>query len=428
MQDSRWLHVLRRCFLFCFLLLVPRLAPAQQNGQQNGWVATWGTSPEPAEKDGKDPLLNLEDQTVRQRVRVSIGGPLIRIRLSNEYASSPLLIDALTVAKPVDVASVQASSLRRVTFGGKNSVEIPSRAAALSDPVPFAVTDCEELSISIHFPKRVVAPTMHALALKRAVISERGNYAETERIEAGTVSRLSILVTAVMVPAQPRQRVVVTFGDSVTDGDGSTPEMDHNWPSELARRLAKAGEGRKVAIVNEGIAGNRLLSDGTAIVATFGESGETRFERDALGIPGVTHVVLLEGTNDIGFPGAKLGELSLADAREAKRSADLIRAYRELIARAHARGVKLIGATMAPFEGVDIRGYYSEAKEATRQAVNQWIRSSGVFDGVIDFDAVLRDRAHPSRMAARFASEDHLHPNDAGYHAMADAVDLRLLQ
>jgi lysophospholipase L1-like esterase len=178
--------------------------------------------------------------------------------------------------------------------------------------------------------------------------------------------------------------------------------------------------------VNEGIAGNRLLDDGP--IANLGISALARFDKDALSVPGVTHIVLLEGINDLGFPGAKLGRLSLADPGDTRSAEDLIGAYRQLISRAHAHRIKLIGSTMTPCEGVDIPGYYSEAKEATRQTVNNWIRTSHAFDSVVDFDAVLRDPDHPSRLLPRFASEDHLHPNDAGYQAMAEAIDLALFQ
>jgi lysophospholipase L1-like esterase len=233
----------------------------------------------------------------------------------------------------------------------------------------------------------------------------------------------------VLVPAQPAQRLVVAFGDSVTDGDGSTVDADRNWPSDLVRRLVATPEGSKVAVVNEGIVGNRLLNDCfIASAGCFGVSALARFDRDALAQPGVTHIVLLEGINDIGFPGAELGGGYLADAADVRTSEDLIGAYRQLISRAHAHGVKIIGATITPFEGVDVPGYYSESKEAVRRGVNKWIRSSGSFDGVIDFDAVLRDPDHPTRLLPRFASEDRLHPNDLGYQAMADAIDVALFK
>jgi lysophospholipase L1-like esterase len=414
-----WKLALTGCLPF-----VPQLAAAQGNA----WIATWASSPQPTDADPDEPLLKIEDQTVRERVRVAIGGARIRVRLSNEYGSTPLLVGSVTVATPADAASIEPGPIQTVTFGGRNSVMIAAGAPVVSDPVTFRVASGAEISISLYFPKRVATPTLHALALKRAVVSQRGDQTRAERIEGGVVTRSSISVTAVLVPAQPSQRLVVAFGDSVTDGDGSTVDADHNWPSDLNRRLGKTLGGSKVAVVNAGIAGNRLLSDGSGISASFGSSGVARFDRDVLALPGVTHVVLLEGLNDIGFPGAKLGEQYLANPADVPTAEELIGAYLQLISRAHAHGVKLIGATINPFEGADLPDYYSEAKEATRQAVNKWIRASSSFDGVIDFDAILRDPEHPSRLLPRFAFQDHLHPNDEGYRAMADAIDLALFK
>jgi lysophospholipase L1-like esterase len=327
---------------------------------------------------------------------------------------------------PNDAASVKSGSIHAVTFGGRNSITIPAGAPALSDPVDFPVAYGAEISVSLYFPQRVSTPTWHALALKRAVVSPHGDDTHKERMRGGTEVPSLLLISAVLVPAQRSQRVIVAFGDSIVDGDGSTVEADRNWPSDLIRRLGKGAGGSKWAVVNEGIAGNRLLDDGP--IASLGVSALARFDRDALSVPGVTHIVLLEGINDLGFPGAKLGRLSLADPGDTRSAEDLIGAYCQLISRAHARGIKLIGSTMTPCEGVDIPGYYSEAKEATRQTVNKWIRTSRAFDGVVDFDAVLRDPDRPSRLLPSFASEDHLHPNDAGYQALADAVDLALFQ
>ncbi len=415
-----------RNFVLVFLTLV---VPQHAEAQRNTWIATWAASPQPAAPNPKQPLLNIENQTVRERVRISIGGAQICIRLSNEFGSAPLLVGSATVAAPVDPASVSPGSIQILTFGGRTSVTIPAGAPILSDPITFPVMPGTEISISLYFPTRVATPTMHHLALKRAVVSQPGDHTRDEKIEAASTSKASIAVTEVLVPAQPSHRLVVAFGDSITDGDGSTVDADHNWPSDLIRRLAKTPESSKVAVVNGGIAGNRLLEDCFIPGAgCFGVSALARFDRDALSMPGVTHIVLLEGVNDICFPGAKLGDRFLADPADALTPDDLIGAYRQLIARAHARGINLIGATITPLEGVEVPGYYSEAKEATRQAVNKWIRTSGSFDGVIDFDAVLRDPDHLSRLLPRFASQDHLHPNDAGYQAMADAIDLALLK
>jgi len=414
------MNPLRNCVL-C-LLFVSQLDVAPRNV----WIATWAASPEAAASDPDEPLLKIEDQTVRERVRVSIGGVQICLRLSNEYGSAPLLIGAVTVAASNGSTNIMPGSSRAVTFGGRNSVTIPGGTPALSDPVAFPVAPGAEISISVYFPKGVATPTLHALALKRAVVSQHGDQTHAEKIEGGAVSESSILISAVLVPSQSSQRLVVAFGDSVTDGDGSTVDADHNWPSDLIRRLGKTPGGSKVAVVNEGIAGNRLLSDGSGISAGFGVGALARFDRDVLTLPGVTHIVLSEGLNDIGFPGAKLNGGYLADPADVRSPEDLIDAYRQLISRAHAHGIKLIGATISPCEGFVIPGYYSESKEAVRQAVNRWIRTSGSFDAVIDFDAVLRDPDHPTRVLPRFASPDHLHPNDIGYQAMADAIDLAL--
>jgi lysophospholipase L1-like esterase len=429
------MNILRSCALVCFLLFISQLAGAPRDASRQAWIATWAASPEPADPDPDEPLLQIEDQTVRERVRVSAGGTQICIRLSNEYGSAPLLVGSATVAAPNDPASVRPGSIQTVTFGGSKSVTIPAGAPVLSDPAAFPVSSGAEISISLYFPKRVATPTLHSLALKRAVVSQHGDYTRAEKTEGGAASESSILVSAVLVPAQPSQRLVVAFGDSITDGDRSTVDADHNWPSDLIRRLGKTPEGSKLAVVNAGIVGNRLLSDGSTVLngglgfgAGFGVSALARFDRDALALPGVTHIVLLEGINDIGFPGTKLNGHYLADPADVRTPKELIDGYRQLISRAHARGVKLIGATIGPFEEVGMPGYYSESKEAFRQSVNKWIRTSGAFDAVIDFDAVLRDPDHPSRLSPRFASQDHLHPNDVGYQAMADAIDVALFQ
>ena len=236
-----------------------------------------------------DPAWDNTDQTVRERLRLSVGGRQIRIHLSNEYGSAPVLVG-------------------------------------------------------------------------------QGDHTRAARIDGGAVSESSILVSVVLVPADASHRLIVAFGDSIIDGDGSTVDADHNWPSDLIRRLQKTPEGSKLAVVNAGIAGNRLLSDGVSISFGFGASGLARFDRDALLLPGVTHIVLLEGINDIGFPGAKLRGEYLADPADALSVEDLMGAYRQLISRAHAHGVKLIGATMTPFEGAAIPGYYSESKEGVRKS------------------------------------------------------------
>jgi lysophospholipase L1-like esterase len=414
------MKALRNCALVSLFLYASQPVGASSNG----WIATWASSPQAKGPNPREPLLNIDNQTVRERMRVSIGGSEIRFRFSNEFGSSPLLISSATVAIPTDASSVKQESIRSVTFQGHKSVTIPAGAPLLSDPVTFPVTSGTEISISISFPKRVTTPTLHAFAFKHTVVSRSGDFTHTEKIQPAALSTAWIAVSAVLVPTPPSEQLVVAFGDSITDGDGSTVDADNNWPSDLVRRTAKAPTASSFAVINEGLVGNRLLRDGDV----FGISGLARFDRDVLALPGVTHVVLLEGINDICFPGAKMDGQYLADPAETPSAQDITDAYRQLISRAHVRGVKVIGATLTPCEGVDITGYYSEAKEATRQSINKWIRTSGAFDGVIDFDAVMRDPDYPSQLLPRFASKDHLHPNDEGYKAMADSIDLNLFR
>ena len=418
-------------FLLCVSLL---LTPTIASPQPNAWIATWASSPQPTNPNPNLPMLNIENQTVRERVRISIGGSEIRIRLSNEYGSVPLLVGAVTVATPTDVSGVRPDTIHNATFSGRNSITIPPGAPILSDPITFPISRGAEISVSIYLPKRVTSPTVHALSLKRAIISQPGDQTRAERIDGGATSKSSILISAVLVPKQPSQRLLVAFGDSIVDGDGSTVDADHNWPSDLVRRLSGSSRTSDLAVVNEGLAGNRLITSDDGISARvglsagLGASGLARFDRDVIGLPGATHIVLVEGLNDISFPGAKIDGEYLADPTDVRTAEDLIEAYLQLISRAHAHGLKLIGSTITPCEGADLPGYYSESKDEVRQRLNQWIRTSGSFDGVIDFDAVLRDPDHPSRLLPRFASSDHLHPNDLGYQALVDAIDLTLFQ
>jgi lysophospholipase L1-like esterase len=414
--------------LLCILVLVSNFTEASRST----WVATWVASPEWADPDPKQRLLNIDGQTVRERVRVSIGGRQLRIQFSNEYGSAPLRIGSATVALPEDPGSVTPTSIQTLAFKGRPAVAIPAGATVLSDAVNFPVSAGAELTLTLYFPDRISAATFHEIALKRAVISSRGDYAHAPKIDADATSRALISVSAVLVPARPSQRLIVMLGDSIVDGYGSTFDADRNWPNDFFRRLQGVPGYSEMAVVNAGIGGNRLLSDGfvagTGFGAGFGLSALARFDRDALAIPGVTHIVLLDGINDIGFPGAKLEGRFFADPADLRTPRDLIDAYRKLISQAHAHGIKLIGATLTPFEGVDLPGYYSDSKEMTRQAVNEWIKTSGSFDGVIDLDAVLRDPKHPGRLLPRYASKDRFHPNDEGYQAMADAIDLGLFK
>src|SRR5215475_3692428 len=276
---------MKPCVAICFLFFVSELVA----GPTNAWIATWATSPQSGTPNPREPLLSIDNQTVRERVRASIGGSQIRLRFSNEFGSSPLLIGATTVAIPTDASSVKQESIQNVTFEGRNSVTIPAGAPVLSDPITLPVTSGAEISISIYFPKRVATPTLHAFAFKHAVLSQHGDFTHEKKIDAAALSTASILVTAVLVPSQPSNRLVVAFGDSISDGDGSTVDAENNYPDNLIRRIARTSKGSTLAVVNEGIVSNRLLRD----TDIFGVSGLARFDRDALVLPGVSHIVLL---------------------------------------------------------------------------------------------------------------------------------------
>ena len=393
--------------------------------QHREWIATWTASPEAADPDPDDALLNLKDETVRERARISVGGPQIRIVLSNEYGSAPLVVGRVSAGVARSKEEVVTGSLRGVTFDGKDRISIAAGATATSDPVDLRVESDTELAISLYIPQQVTGVTWHSLAMKQAVISKHGDHTRDTIMDTNKTSDSSVFLKQVLVPSHPRLKVIVAFGDSIVDGDKSTPEEDNGWPHDLFKRLLASGDVR-FSVVNEGIAGNRLLKDGP--LASLGASGLSRFQRDALDVPGVTDILLLEGTNDIGFPEAKLHDFLLASARDAPTTEDMIRAYRQIIVESHARGIRVIGCTIMPTEGAAIANYHTNTKEHIRQAVNDWIRTGGAFDAVIDFDTVMRDQEQPSRLNPHFASDDHLHPNAMGYQKMADATDLSLLR
>lgn len=393
-------------------------APKPGQAHARNWIASWAASPQQAGPGPQGPGPDLGGRTLRQRVHLSAGGETLRLRLSNELSAAPLSIGAVTVALPDGVAGIRAGSSRPVTFSGRSAALIPAGAPLVSDPVAFAVKPGTDVTISIYCPADAKSVTLHADGLSTSVISPPGDFTASSVMAQASTTTQRLLVSAVLVRASAQARGIVAFGDSITDGTRSTVDADRRWPDVLAHRFA--ARGWTVGIANAGIAGNRLLRDGA------GAGALARLDRDVLALPGVTHVIVLEGINDIGWPGAKWGEHYLEDPKNAATAEDLIAAYRQIIDRVHAHGAKVIGATLTPFEGTDLPGYYSAEKESVREAVNRWIRRSGAFDGVIDFDAAIRDPAHPSGAVPEFISGDHIHPTDAGYEAMGQAVPLEL--
>jgi lysophospholipase L1-like esterase len=396
---------------------------ARSQPAADAWIGTWSASPQPVwEADFFAPVpipRSLRNQTIRQVARVSLGGNRVRVELSNEYGTQPLVIGAAHVALAGDGVAIRPGSDRPLTFGGEPSVTVPPGAPVLSDPVDLAVEPLGSVAVSLFLPEVTPATTWHNEGVQTAYISSEGDFAGAADFKPAHMLLSRIFLSGIMVDAAPDARAVVTFGDSITDGATSTPDANHRWPDFLAERLAEAGA--KVAVLNEGISGARVLSD------RMGDNALARFDRDVLSHPRADTVVLMMGINDIGWP-----DTILVPKSEAAPSAQqIITGYEQLIARAHLHGMRIIGATLTPFEdtfrGNPLFGYYTEAKEAKRQAVNQWIRTSGAFDGVIDFDAAVRDPQNPKHIRAEFDSGDHLHPQDDGLRAMAAAVDLKLL-
>ena len=351
-------------------------------------------------------------------VHTSIGGNRVRITLSNAYGGSPLLIGAAHIARRGKDSAIVSGSDHALTFSGKPSFSIPIGAIVISDPANLEVPQAGDLAISIFVPGDTGPATLHSVGLHTTYISKEGDATGAPEMADAATSQSFFWLSSVEVAAAANVAAVVTFGDSITDGTRSTPNTNSSWPSFLAARLLSNRATAHIAVLNEGISGNRILRDG------IGPAGLARFGRDVLTQPGVKWVTILQGINDIG---AGIGEAFVFGPRpnappgENPTPDDLIGAYRQMIERAHTHGIKVIGCTLLPFEGA---AYYSDNGNATRQAVNQWIRTGGAFDAVIDFDAVIRSPKNPNAFRPEFDSGDHLHPNDAGYKAMADAVDL----
>jgi lysophospholipase L1-like esterase len=391
-------------------------AEAAENG---GWIGTWAASAQPVWSGDffappKVPA-NLFDQTVRELATVSIGGARLRVRLSNEYGTRPLVVSAAHVAVRDKASAIVAGTDRALTFAGKSSFTIPPGAPAISDPVDLAVGPLSTLAISLFFAEVTPPTTMHWDGHQTAYVAAGNHVADTD-FKADSTMTAKVFLSEIMVDAQPGARAIVMFGDSITDGDGSTLDADKRWPDLLARRL-KERQGPPVAVINQGISGARILKD------RMGVNALARFDRDVLLQLHADTVVLMMGINDIGWP-----QSLLAPDEKIPAAADVIAGYEQLIERAHLHGLRIFGATLTPFEdtfhGTPLFGYYSPEKDKVREEVNAFIRTGGKFDGVIDFDAVVRDPARPAHVKAEFDAGDHLHPSDAGYVAMADSIDL----
>jgi len=412
-------------------LLATGAATVAQGSRAEHWVGTWATAvvPRPQAAPGGNPgpgpaPLNFNNQTLRQVVHVSLGGGRVRVVLSNAFGTSPLVVGGASVALRQKDARIVGGSNRPLTFSGNPTTTVAAGAIAVSDAVTLTVPALADLAIDVFLPADTAASpsplTTHNGALQTNYVSTAGNHVGAGEFPVSTTTQAWFFLSAVDVIAPASVGAVVAFGDSITDGTLSTPDTNNRWPDSLARRLMPAGRGgtpQPMGVLNEGIAGNRVLTD------FVGPNALARFDRDVLAQSGVSHVILLEGINDLGLAG---------NGQPIPSAADIIAGHKQIVERAHAHGLKVIAGTLLPFEGTNLGaiapGYYSSEKDSRRQALNERIRADRGYDGVIDFEAAVRDPSQPLQLLAQLKGADNLHLNDAGYQAMANAVNLALLR
>jgi len=447
-MTRRRLHVL--AFVTVVVVHVAAAAAQTNSRKPENWVPTWGTAqqlvrtPPPAPvanapaatapaapaglaatsataQRGRGPagstfrVTTLSNQTVRMIVRTSIGGRRARVKLSNALGSSRVLVGAAHLAKRGTGSAIVPGTDRALTFAGQASFTMMPGVVVVSDPVDIDVPVLGDLVVSLYLPSDTGPPTTHATALHTTYVSTEGDFTSQSEFPLAGTSQQYYWVSSVEVDAPAESAAIVAFGDSITDGARSTPDTNNSWPALLAARLGADKSTAHIAVINEGIGGNRLFTDAAGLA---GVSALARFDRDVLSHPNVKWLMILEGINDI-------GTLASAAATTPITKEDLIWVLQQMIDRAHAHGIKVVGCTLTPYEGA---GYARENGEAIRVAVNDWIRKSGAFDAVVDFEAATRDPNNPTRFKPEFDPGDHLHPNDAGYKAMADAVDLSLFK
>jgi lysophospholipase L1-like esterase len=375
------------------------------------WVGSWTTAPAPAEG------VALANQTLRMNARLSIGGDTVRIRLSNAHGQQKLVVGMATIGVREAGPGVVPGSVRKLSFGGAEGATIAAGAPLVSDPVELSLPALADVAISVYLPDDLPASFGLTGRYSRQTnyISPPGNFAAETVLPVGKITDDWYLVSGVDVLAAAETGAVVALGDSLTDANISTIDAFCRWPDQLSRRLQARRGGRPLAVMNQGLGGNRILHD------IRGDSGLRRFDRDVLAQPGVTHVIVMLGTNDLRNRWAKPEEEVTAE--------EMIAGLKQMAIRARSSGIKIFGATLTGFENETyLPGAWTPAREAARQAVNAWIRDRGAFDAVVDFDRALRDPEHPTRMLPAYDCGDHLHPSDLGYNRMGDAIDLALFE
>jgi lysophospholipase L1-like esterase len=413
--------------LLTLLVMVPTLVswlPGTTFGRDSPrWIGTWEASPAglpTAEKFGQwtAPARATVQGTIRYRIRISQGGSQLRLRFSNEYGETPLTLNAVTAGRAADGLNAVPRSLKAVKFGGESTITLPVGTPAVSDAVALAVGPSSDLLVSVYLGGPLtVFDCRNIWAPHDQAVVDGIDATFSERVSAGKclVTFRPLILEVDTLSASPRE-VVVALGDSRTDTFVDPQTGDRGWPGALSRRLGAAG----ISVINAGLSGDRLLQS----MPMFGGAALARLDRDVLSILGVTHLIVAEGINDIGMSGsdALLGSAAMV------RAEDMIAAYSQIATRAHAHRIKVIGSTILPFEGaIEQANYYTKEKESIRTAVNEWIRTTKVFDAVIDFDSALRDSTNPRKLNSDY-SADHLHPNVAGDRRMAETIDLRLFK
>jgi lysophospholipase L1-like esterase len=375
------------------------------------WIGTWTAAPAPAEAGA------ISNQTLRMNPRVSIGGDRVRVRISNAYGVRPLLVGAAWLGLRDKGPAVIPDSHKKLTFGGAESATAAAGSFLVSDPVAFELPSLADITVSVYLPGDL--PLSFGITGRYArqtnYISPPGNFASSAVMPVGSITGEWFFVSGIDVLASPDTGAVIALGDSLTDANISTMDAYCRWPDQLARRLLGRRGGRPMGVMNQGLGGNRILHD------IRGDSGLRRFDRDVVAQPGVTHVIVMLGTNDLRNRWAKPEEEVTAD--------QMIAGLKQLAVRARTAGIKIFGATLTPFENETfLLGAWTPIREQTRQTVNEWVREGGAFDAVVDFDRALRDPEHPTSMLPIYDCGDHLHPSDLGYNKMGDAIDLSLFE
>ncbi len=406
----------QKIFTLAILFLLAMLPAAAQTTAQT-WVATWSASQQIPEPQNALPAADLEDATLRQIVHLSLGGATLRVHLSNSFGTEPLHFTSVHIARPLSASSaaIDPASDKALTFSGSSDVTIPAGAEYISDPIDYPVAALSNLAVTFHLDAAPARQTGHPGSRATSYYVHGDQVAAADLPAAKKVDHW-YQIAGIDVATPQNAAAIVALGDSITDGHGATTNGNDRWTDVLARRLQTSPATRSLSVLNQGIGGNHLLTDG------LGPNVLARFDRDVLAQTGVRTLIVFEGVNDLG---GLTREHEATPAEHALLVRRILAAYQQVILRAHAHDITVIGATITPYTG---SGYYhpGPASEADRQAINQWIRAAGHFDAVIDFDKTVRDPSRPDRMLPTFDSGDHLHPSPAGYRAMAESIPLSL--